>query len=167
MNYCYFHSPLGDLLLAGDADGLQLINLPCGSHARQPAPEWVHDEAVFADAARQLREYFAGERRAFDLDLNPAGTAFQLEVWHALQRIPYGRTVSYGELARRLGRASASRAIGAANGANPLPVVVPCHRVIGADGGLTGFGGGLAAKRWLLDHEQGTPSLFAAAASTR
>ncbi len=104
--------------------------------------------------ATQLADYFAGVRRDFDLELAPAGTPFQLEVWRMLRRVPYGTTTSYGELSRRLGRPQASRAVGAANGANPIPIVVPCHRVIGADGSLTGFGGGLDAKRVLLDLER-------------
>ncbi len=106
------------------------------------------------ETARQLGEYFAGERLEFDLPLRPVGTAFQLAAWRALTTIPYGRTVSYGEQARRLGHAGRARAVGAANGSNPLPIVVPCHRVIGADGSLTGFGGGLEIKAWLLDHER-------------
>lgn len=118
--------------------------------------ERADDDPVLARAVAQLTAYFAGERRSFDLPLAPAGTAFQLAVWAALREIPYGTTVSYGELARRLGSPSASRAVGLANGRNPIAIVVPCHRVIGADGSLTGFGGGMAAKRTLLDLEAGT-----------
>jgi methylated-DNA-[protein]-cysteine S-methyltransferase len=111
------------------------------------------DDAVLAVAAAQLREYFDGSRRAFDLPLDLGGTAFQRRAWTALAKIPYGETRSYGEQARRLGVPRAARAIGAANGANPLPIVLPCHRLVGADGSLTGFGGGLETKRWLLDFE--------------
>jgi len=101
----------------------------------------------------QLKEYFAGMRTTFDLPLEPSGTAFQLNVWQLLRTIPYGVTTSYGELARRLGEPKASRAVGAANGANPIPIIVPCHRVVGSRGELTGFGGGIERKRWLLEHE--------------
>lgn len=109
-------------------------------------------------AARQLAEYFAGSRRAFDLELLPAGTAFQQAVWCELQNIDYGHTISYGELARRIGKPDAVRAVGAANGRNPIPVIIPCHRVIGSNGSLTGFGGGLALKRTLLAHEGCLPT---------
>jgi methylated-DNA-[protein]-cysteine S-methyltransferase len=111
---------------------------------------------VLARAAAQLAEYFAGTRRTFDLPLAPRGTGFQRIVWHALAKIPYGETRSYGELARAIGRPAASRAVGAANGKNPLSIVVPCHRVVGASGELTGYAGGVATKRWLLDHEAGS-----------
>ena len=119
----------------------------------RPAPEWREDATPFVRVLAQLDEYFSGARRAFRLPLAPAGTAFQLAVWEALRAIPYGQTVSYTELARRLGNAGSARAVGLANGANPLPIIVPCHRVIGADGSLTGFGGGLHIKRALLSLE--------------
>lgn len=119
-----------------------------------PRPDWRRDDRAFAAAREQLRAYLDGCLTTFDLPLAPRGTPFQLEVWRALTEIPAGETISYGELARRIGRPSASRAVGAANGANPLPVVVPCHRVIGANGTLTGFGGGLDTKRWLLALER-------------
>lgn len=152
--YSYLDSPIGRLLLAGDAAGLCLIGFPGGKQARRPAPHWRHDKACFGAACAQLRAYFAGELTHFELPLHFAGTAFQKRVWTALRDIPFGATISYGELARRIGRPSASRAVGAANGANPLPIVVPCHRVIGANGSLTGFGGGVATKQALLDHER-------------
>ena len=151
--YSYLESPVGRLLLAGDADGLILISFPAGSRPREPAAGWIRDDGIFAAATRQLTAYFAGELRDFALPLRPGGTAFQQSVWSALRAIPFGATMSYGELACRIGRPSASRAVGAANGANPLPIVVPCHRVIGADNSLTGFGGGLETKRFLLAHE--------------
>jgi len=153
----YWHqieSPVGKLLLAGDGMRLKLIHFQSGGHARTPSADWVRDAAPFSSAVNQLGEYFAGRRRSFDLPLAPRGTEFQLIVWAALTRIPYGETLSYGELARRIGRPHASRAVGLANGANPLPIVVPCHRVIGADGSLTGFGGGLDTKRTLLALER-------------
>jgi methylated-DNA-[protein]-cysteine S-methyltransferase len=158
MNYTYVDSPLGELLLAGEEGALHLVSFPSGKARRRPEPGWTEDAAPFRAAAKQLREYFAGKRERFELELAPAGTAFQLAVWRGLRRIPYGRTWSYAELAARIGRPKAMRAVGAANGANPLPIVVPCHRVIGADGSLTGFGGGLPAKRLLLELEGALPS---------
>ncbi len=119
------------------------------------------DSAVLAEAARQLREYFAGDRTAFTIPLDLVGTPFQLDAWRHLAEIPYGETVSYAEQARRVGRPRAVRAIGAANGSNPVPIVLPCHRVIGSDGSLTGFGGGLHVKRALLEHEAGVKPLAA------
>jgi len=160
----YWHeidSPVGRLLLAAHAGQLKRVHFQAGPHRRQPEPEWVADPRPFTKLIAQLEEYFAGRRRTFELALAPEGTAFQLTVWRALTKIPYGETVSYGELARRIGKPDASRAVGLANGANPLPIVVPCHRVIGADGSLTGFGGGLAIKSKLLALERerrGTPA---------
>lgn len=145
-------SPIGPLVVVVAGDGrLSALWLP-GSAPKLPA-EAVADAARCAPVRRQLDEYFAGRRQVFDLALAPVGTPFQLAAWHALATIPFGSTVSYAEQARRLGRPTAVRAIGAANGRNPLPIVLPCHRVVGKDGTLVGFGGGLPAKRWLLDHE--------------
>jgi methylated-DNA-[protein]-cysteine S-methyltransferase len=154
-NYWWqFETPIGPLLLIGDALHLRRIGLQGGTHPEPVAAEWIRSQAPFGAAIAQLHEYFAGARQHFELPLAPKGTDFQRAVWRELQRIPYGQTVSYGALARKLGNAQASRAVGLANGANPLPVVIPCHRVIGADGSLTGFGGGLAIKRSLLALEQ-------------
>jgi methylated-DNA-[protein]-cysteine S-methyltransferase len=153
MPVTYWHqmeSPVGALLLAGSATALAQVYFQSGPHPRQPAPDWRRAAAPFADVVRELEEYFGGERRTFGVPLAPHGTPFQLSVWQALRAIPYGETQSYGELARRLGCPAGARAVGLANGANPLPIIVPCHRVIGADGSLTGFGGGLAIKRALL-----------------
>ena len=125
-----------------------------------PSPDWNHDDAGFGDVVSQLGEYFEGRRRQFDLPLAPAGTPFQQRVWSALLDIPYGETISYGELASRIGQKSASRAVGLANGSNPLPIVIPCHRVIGANGKLTGYGGGLPIKERLLAHERGERRLL-------
>ncbi len=150
MKYCYFDTPIGELLLAGDDDGLTLISFPEGSMRRDPDPDWTEDAAPFAEAMRQLGEYFEGGRQAFDLPLKLNGTDFQLRVLDELQKIPYGETTSYGEIARRIGRPKAVRAVGAANGRNPVPIIVPCHRVIGSGGALTGFGGGLDTKQALL-----------------
>jgi methylated-DNA-[protein]-cysteine S-methyltransferase len=149
MRYDEIDSPVGPLLVAADEAGVRLIHFQA-AHRRSSEASWQRDPGVFRDLAAQLAEYFGGERRTFDLRLAPRGTPFQLATWRALSAIPYGETISYEELARRVGRPSASRAVGAANGANPLPIVVPCHRVIGKNGSLTGFGGGLDTKRALL-----------------
>lgn len=151
--YCVHRTPIGPLVLATGAAGLTHVLFANGPRAASPDPAWELEPARLATAARQLDEYFAGRRREFDLPLAPHGTPFQLRVWAALRTIPHGATVSYGELARRLGMTNGSRAVGLANGANPLPIVVPCHRVIGSDGSLTGFGGGLETKRRLLELE--------------
>jgi methylated-DNA-[protein]-cysteine S-methyltransferase len=154
VQYRMVASPVGDLLVTGGQGavaGLWMSPLD-GGHRLDPS--WVPDDGSLAEADRQLGEYFGGTRREFDLHLAPAGSPFQLAVWRELRRIPFGETRSYGEIARRLGRPDGSRAVGLAAGANPIAVVVPCHRVIGADGSLVGFGGGLQRKSWLLGHEQ-------------
>lgn len=143
-------SPIDPLLLVGDETGLCELSM----QPHSPPEGARHDPAALADAATQLAEYFAGRRLRFDLPLSPAGSPFQLRVWAALREIPYGRTTTYGEIAADLGHPTAARAVGLANGRNPLAVIVPCHRVIGRDGTLTGFGGGLDRKRWLLEHER-------------
>jgi methylated-DNA-[protein]-cysteine S-methyltransferase len=155
--YSTVSSPIGELMLCGDEHALTALHLP----GRHPAPgsDWRREDARFADVARQLEQYFAGDRTTFDVPLRPAGGEFEREVWEELVRIPYGETASYGELARRLGRPTAARAVGAANGRNPIAVIVPCHRVIGSDGSLTGYAGGLDTKRALLDLEAGRASL--------
>ena len=158
MKYRFLESPIGELLLAGDAAGLRIIGFPSGKGKVGIEADWVRDDACFADAASQLDEYFAGKRREFDLRLAPTGTAFQLAVLEALLTIPLGETRSYLDIARQIGRPSAVRAVGAANGRNPLPIVIPCHRVIGTDGSLTGFGGGLDVKRFLLRLEGVSPA---------
>jgi methylated-DNA-[protein]-cysteine S-methyltransferase len=150
LSYTHTDSPVGRLLLAGDAEALHIVSFPGGSRAVSPDPGWSRDDGLFGDAKDQLTAYFAGQLQDFDLPLKPAGTAFQMKVWALLRTIPYGETRSYGWLAGALGSPSASRAVGAANGANPLPIIVPCHRVIGANGSLTGFGGGIETKRFLL-----------------
>jgi methylated-DNA-[protein]-cysteine S-methyltransferase len=149
----YWHevnSPVGPLLLAGTAQALTRVHFQAGPHRLRPPHDWCHAAAPFVRVQAQLMEYFCAARRTFQLPLAPIGTPFQLKVWQALCTIPYGETLSYGELAQRLGIEGGARAVGLANGANPLPIVVPCHRVIGADGTLTGFGGGLQIKRSLL-----------------
>lgn len=154
MYYTYATSPIGQLLLAGSADALQVIGFPHGDKARRADIGWERYGEPFKKTARQLNEYFAGERREFELELAPEGTKFQVEVLEALRGIPYGETRTYRDIAVAVGRPKAVRAVGNANGRNPLPIVIPCHRVIGSDGSLTGFGGGIEAKRYLLDLEQ-------------
>lgn len=157
MNTLYVETvdtPVGVLVLAADDEGLRHIEFPSNRHPADRAG-WTHDPIgmaadVLSTASRQLREYFDGRRRVFDLPLAPRGTDFQKQVWQALATIPFGTTWSYQELAQAIGKPRAMRAVGAANGRNPLPVVLPCHRVIGADGSLTGFGGGLDIKAALL-----------------
>lgn len=155
MYYCYLDTPIGKLLLAGSENALQLISFPEGAMCKKPEPDWKASDKPFREACKQISEYFAGKRQDFDLPLEPHGTEFQLAVLGELKKIPYGKTASYGEVAQRLGRPRASRAVGAANGRNPLPIVIPCHRVVGSNGALTGFGGGIATKKTLLDLEQG------------
>jgi len=126
----------------GRGDGLRMVWFLRGGAKQKPHEDWKEDEAFFIDVRRQLQEYFAGELREFDIPLLMEGTEFQKRVWKTLQTIPYGETISYGELAKKIGDSKAVRAVGAANGQNPIPIIVPCHRVIGSDGSLTGFGGG-------------------------
>lgn len=152
--YTKLDSPVGPLTLTSDGRALTGILM-------ESAPEgtgWTRDDgaAPFAEARAQLQAYFRGERTEFDLPLAPRGTPFQEKVWKELRRIPYGKTCSYGDIARRIGRPKACRAVGLANGRNPISIVVPCHRVIGADGSLTGYGGGLANKKTLLELERRT-----------
>ena len=155
MNYCYLDTPIGRLLIAGDDAAVRRIEFPKDGQAGRPEAGWVESpKGPIAEAVRQLREYFAGSRTEFDLPLSPEGTEFQRSVWRRLQEIPYGETISYGELAKRVGNPKASRAVGAANGQNPIPIVIPCHRVIGSNGKLTGFGGGLPTKEALLGLEK-------------
>lgn len=150
--YSVFASAIGELLLRSDGERLTALFL----HPAKIAPEqqgWRRDDSRFAAAREQLAAYFAGELKNFDLPLACAGTAFQREVWNALLDIPFGSTVSYGTQAARIGKPNAARAVGLANGQNPIAIIVPCHRVIGASGALTGYGGGLERKQWLLRHE--------------
>ncbi len=150
MYYCYLETPIGELLLAGETDALFTIGFPKGAMRRDPEPDWIYNEKPLAAACEQLQEYFAGTRKEFDLSLELSGTEFQVSVLEALQVIPYGQTTSYGAIAKQIGRPKAVRAVGAANGRNPIPIIVPCHRVIGSTGNLTGFGGGLDTKEALL-----------------
>ncbi len=151
--YCHFSSPVGDLLFAGDGERIHVVGFSDGSQARAADDHWRRDDSLFRQIREQMAAYFAGELKRFDLLLHLGGTDFQNAVWTALLDIPFGQTTSYGALAAKIGRPKASRAVGAANGANPIPIIVPCHRVIGADNSLTGFGGGVETKAFLLRHE--------------
>lgn len=146
-------SPVGDLLLIGDEHRLHGLHMQEGRRPAAVAPDWRSAREPFAAAREQLGEYFGGERTEFDLPLAPVGTQFQAQVWGALRRIPYGRTASYADIARGIGHPTASRAVGMANGSNPISIIVPCHRVIGTDGKLTGYAGGVERKRFLLQLE--------------
>ena len=159
--YTYAASPLGRLLIAGDERSVWSIWMEDQRWTAGVGPGWRTAAEPFAEARRQLEQYFAGERSEFDLTLRMRGSDFRCRVWRALLAIPYGETRSYGELAEGLGSPSGARAVGLANGRNPFAIVVPCHRVIGADGGLVGYGGGLERKRWLLDHERRTAAASA------
>ena len=154
MSYSQIESPVGPLLLVADEAGLRQILFVNGQHQARPDASWKEDAGPLKETVGQLRSYFAGEREDFDLPLAPEGTSFQQDVWRRLCEIPYGETISYGELARRIGNPQASRAVGLANGSNPIPIVIPCHRVIGSNGKLTGYGGGLPIKEKLLALER-------------
>jgi len=160
MFYTTFESPVGTLLLAGDANGLRLVSFESSKHAVPPPADWRQDKTPFGEVIRQLQAYFRGELKEFDLPLALGGTEFQLRVWNSLRTIPYGETISYGQLAERIGNPKAVRAVGLANGSNPIPIIIPCHRVIGSDGSLTGFGGGLSTKKMLLELESKQLSLL-------
>jgi methylated-DNA-[protein]-cysteine S-methyltransferase len=169
MRYLTLPSPVGKLTVAATEYGIAALYFQQHTygHSARERRAWEPDDGgsnlasrALADARDQLAAYFAGRLREFDLPLDPQGTPFQLRVWEALREIPYGETRSYGQIARRLGHAGASRAVGAANGRNPISIVVPCHRVIGANGSLTGYGGGMERKRWLLSLEAGNSALY-------
>ena len=159
MDYRYLDTPVGPLLLVREGRDLRLISFKNGRCPQRPDPSWHESANAFDDVASQLMEYFAGQRQRFELPLAPEGTPFQQRVWRALQDIPYGVTISYAQLAGRIGQPTASRAVGLANGRNPLPIVIPCHRVIGASGALTGYGGGVPIKERLLALERGARRL--------
>jgi methylated-DNA-[protein]-cysteine S-methyltransferase len=161
--YSRLDSPIGELLLLSDGRSLRGLYMQEGRTAIRVNAGWKTAEEPFAAVREQLGEYFAGRRSSFDLPIAMTGSAFERHVWSALQQIPYGESISYGELARRIGQPTAARAVGLANGRNPIAVIVPCHRVIGADGSLTGYGGGVERKRFLLDLEAGTMTLGALA----
>lgn len=150
LSYCIYDSPVGKLLLAGDADGLQKIQFEC---TIQINVNWQENEVYFKDAILQLKEYFSRKRKIFNLTLNPQGTDFQKQVWNRLEKIAFGKTKYYAEIAQEIGNPKAARAIGMANNKNPIPIIIPCHRVIGKNGTLTGFASGLGIKQKLLNLE--------------
>jgi methylated-DNA-[protein]-cysteine S-methyltransferase len=150
LTYTSMESPIGPLLLAGNERGLSVVHFVNGRRPKSPPRTWVEDKKPFKEVVRQLLAYFEGKLKEFELPLVLEGTEFQLRVWRNLQKIPYGETVSYGQLAKRIGSPDAARAVGLANGSNPIPIIIPCHRVIGSNGDLTGFGGGLPIKKKLL-----------------
>jgi methylated-DNA-[protein]-cysteine S-methyltransferase len=152
--YTRMESPVGPLILVADEAGLRRIDFVHGRHPATADPSWQENSAGFGNIIEQLNAYFAGNLKDFTVPLAPEGTEFQQKVWKSLCNIPYGETISYGELARRIGNPNASRAVGLANGSNPIPIIIPCHRVIGSDGKLTGYGGGLPIKEKLLALEQ-------------
>lgn len=164
--YCYYQSPFGKLLLIGNDGILEELHFPDAAEQELIAEDCQYDETVFNEVLRQLAEYFAGNRQVFDLKIVPKGTPFQKRVWQELQKIPFGRTASYGEIAERVGNAKACRAVGMANNKNPIPIIVPCHRVIGKNGSLVGFGGGLDLKKQLLNLENDSSSLFPVSTTT-
>lgn len=156
-HYCYIDSPLGLLMLAGDKKFLRLVNFPpgpqAGPQARRPMPHWKANANIFLEVRRELDAYFAGTLQTFSVPLKLGGSAFQKQIWAALIDVPYGETASYGDIAKVVGNPGGSRAVGGANNANPIPIIIPCHRIVGADKSLTGFGSGLKTKRFLLDLE--------------
>ncbi len=159
VHWMHVDSPVGQLLVAAGDDGLRAIEFPRNRHPVKRDGGWVEaSHPLIDEVRRQLDDYFAGKRETFDLPLAPRGTPFQLAVWNALLEIPFGDTWTYGDLARHIDQPSAVRAVGAANGRNPIPIIVPCHRVIGSDGTLTGFGGGLPTKEFLLRLEGALPA---------
>ena len=155
MDYTKIQSPLGPLLLAANENGLRFLSFAASKRAVVPRPDWTHEKTPFRETIRQLQAYFRGELKEFDLALDLEGSEFQVRVWKSLRAIPYGKTVSYGELAKRIGEPKAARAVGLANGSNPIPIIVPCHRVIGSNGNLTGYGGGITINKKLLSFESG------------
>ena len=159
MHYDLLDTPLGKLLVAGDREGIRRINFQEGGRPFPIGADWERNSRSMKDAAIQLKAYFSGKLKRFDLPLAPEGTDFQQKVWRALQGIPYGVLVSYRDIAEKIGNPKACRAVGAANGKNPIPVVIPCHRVIGSNGQLTGFAGGLHLKEYLIELESATYEL--------
>ena len=153
--YSFIDSPLGRMCVQGDGQFVTGLYMPAHKGRRGPDPSWQESDAPFSAVRQQLAEYFAGERQQFDVPLKLAGTTFQQQVWQELVRIPFSTTITYAELAQRVGQPTASRAVGHANGRNPISIIVPCHRVIGANGKLTGYAGGVDKKQWLLAWERG------------
>jgi len=151
--YCYYTAPFGEVLLVEENGSIEQIVFPKSPKNKHPDPDWKLEKSAFKKVTGQLDEYFEGKRKIFSITINLIGTEFQKMVWKELAKIPYGSTICYGELANRIGNPKASRAVGAANGKNPIPIIIPCHRVIGKDGRLVGFGGGIPVKKHLLQLE--------------
>jgi len=160
MYYSYYDSPLGQLLLVGDGKNILRIDFPTTCRPVTLEAAWELDTSVFATLCEQLDAYFAGSLKNFSINLAPAGSQFQRKVWDALRQIEYGQTCTYADIAKLIGQPTASRAVGSANGRNPVSILIPCHRVIGTNGTLTGYAGGVHAKQWLLSHEAGEQALF-------
>jgi methylated-DNA-[protein]-cysteine S-methyltransferase len=160
VQYRFLDSPIGRLLVAADQVGVRFLLFSTGRRPVAAAPEWEPDSGLLAEPVRQLTAYFRGALRQFDVPVAPEGTPFQRRVWDALQQIPYGETTSYGALARQIGNPNAVRAVGLANGSNPISIIIPCHRVIGSSGSLVGYGGGLPTKQALLALERGQGTLL-------
>lgn len=156
MYYTRFETDVCEIILAGDEDGLQVLHMNTGEGKKELyiSDDWTRSDDFFEDAIQQIKEYMSGERKCFDIKLNPQGTDYQKKVWKALEKIPYGEVRSYKDLAIAIGNPNASRAVGSANGKNPIPIIVPCHRVIGANGKMTGFAHGIEAKKKLLAIEK-------------
>jgi len=150
LEYTYMETPVGQLMLAGEGEVLHYLSFPSGKMCFKPKPDWDYHAAAFKQTRHQIDDYFAGQLKRFNLALAPSGTEFQMQVLGALQKIPFGQMRSYKDIAEAIGRPNSMRAVGAANGRNPIPLIIPCHRVVGADGSLTGFGGGLDTKAFLL-----------------
>lgn len=150
LEYTYMDSPIGQLMLVGEGEVLHYLSFPSGKMYFKPKPYWDYHAAAFKQARHQIDAYFAGQLKKFDVVLAPSGTEFQMQVLGALQKIPFGQMRSYKDIAHAIGRPKSMRAVGAANARNPIPLIIPCHRVVGADGSLTGFGGGIDTKAFLL-----------------
>lgn len=160
MYYSHFDSPVGQLLLVGDGENIHRIDFPTTYRPVVAETSWKSDSAVFTALIDELKAYFNGDLQNFSVTLAPKGTEFQRKVWDALQQIEYGQTCTYADIAKSIGKPTASRAVGSANGRNPVSIVIPCHRVIGTNGTLTGYAGGVTTKQWLLSHEAGEQPLF-------
>ena len=160
MYYSHYESPVGRLLLVGDGENIHRIEFPTNCRPVNLDASWEHNEVVFGTLTKELDAYFNGSLQVFSVQVAPTGSAFQHKVWNALQQIAYGQTCTYADIAKLIGKPTASRAVGSANGRNPVSIIIPCHRVIGTNGALTGYAGGISAKQWLLSHEAGEQSLF-------
>jgi len=160
MYYSHYDSPVGQLLLVGDGEKIHRIDFPGTCRPVVPEAAWESNAAVFSTLTKELDAYFNGSLQKFSVTVAPVGSAFQQKVWRALQQIEYGQTCTYADIAKLIGKPTASRAVGSANGRNPVSIIIPCHRVIGTNGSLTGYAGGISTKQWLLSHEAGEQPLI-------